>query len=195
MQEAALICHPATPSDCIERFEIQISLIEGAALCLRYTIVGQLGRVRMPVRCVPHRGQRLWEHTCMEAFFRAPGSTGYCEFNFAPSTVWAAYTFDNYRRGMRSLETALPIAVEIRTDPRRWELEALIGGLANCLNIEDSNRIAVGISAVIESTSGEFSYWALQHPSDRPDFHHPDGFALTLDWPAASLPQTTGSYP
>ena len=35
-------------------------------------------------------------------------------------------------------------------------------------------------TAVIEEADGTKSYWALAHPSDKPDFHHPDSFALDL---------------
>jgi hypothetical protein len=41
----------------------------------------------------------------------------------------------------------------------------------------------VGLAAVIEDVSGDLSYWALAHLSDKPDFHHPDGFALHLPGP------------
>jgi len=37
---------------------------------------------------------------------------------------------------------------------------------------------ALGISAVIESGDGTKTYWALHHPSDKPDFHHPGSFLL-----------------
>jgi hypothetical protein len=43
--------------------------------------------------------------------------------------------------------------------------------------------LLLGLSAVIEETSGAKSYWALAHPPGRPDFHHADGFALMLDAP------------
>ena len=35
----------------------------------------------------------------------------------------------------------------------------------------------LGLSAVIEDTSGRKSYWALAHPPGKPDFHHADCFA------------------
>jgi hypothetical protein len=41
----------------------------------------------------------------------------------------------------------------------------------------------LGLSAVIEETSGDRSYWALAHPPGKADFHHSDCFALRL--PAA----------
>ena len=38
----------------------------------------------------------------------------------------------------------------------------------------------LGLSAVIEALNGEKSYWALAHPPEKPDFHHPDSFTLDL---------------
>ena len=35
--------------------------------------------------------------------------------------------------------------------------------------------------SVVEEADGRHSYWSLRHPPGRPDFHHPDGFALALD--------------
>jgi hypothetical protein len=35
----------------------------------------------------------------------------------------------------------------------------------------------LGLSALIEETSGRKSYWALAHPPGKPDFHHADCFA------------------
>jgi hypothetical protein len=42
------------------------------------------------------------------------------------------------------------------------------------------------ITAVIEEADGTKSYWALNHPPGKPDFHHPDCFALELPAPDAS---------
>jgi hypothetical protein len=41
--------------------------------------------------------------------------------------------------------------------------------------------LRLGLSAVIEDDNGSLSYWALKHPSGKPDFHHPDAFALEID--------------
>ena len=38
----------------------------------------------------------------------------------------------------------------------------------------------LALSAVIETVDGAKTYWALAHPSDKPDFHHPDSFVLDL---------------
>jgi hypothetical protein len=41
-------------------------------------------------------------------------------------------------------------------------------------------RLEVGVSAVLQSSSGELSYWAVAHPGSEPDFHHREGFCLKL---------------
>ena len=54
------------------------------------------------------------------------------------------------------------------------------------LDLSDISEIAasddwqVALSAVVEDASGDKSYWASAHPPGRPDFHHPDSFALHL---------------
>ena len=41
----------------------------------------------------------------------------------------------------------------------------------------------LGLSAVLEDLNGEKTWWALAHAPDKPDFHHPDSFALELPAP------------
>ncbi|OGB15118.1 MAG: hypothetical protein A3B67_07385 [Burkholderiales bacterium RIFCSPHIGHO2_02_FULL_66_10] len=43
--------------------------------------------------------------------------------------------------------------------------------------------LVLGLSAVLETRDGLLSYWALHHPTARPDFHHRAGFAHVLDLP------------
>lgn len=38
----------------------------------------------------------------------------------------------------------------------------------------------MAFTAVIELANGDKSYWALAHPSNQPDFHHPAGFVYEL---------------
>jgi len=47
-----------------------------------------------------------------------------------------------------------------------------------------AGRALAAITAVIEEADGTKSYWALAHPAEKPDFHHPDGFVLELPGPA-----------
>jgi hypothetical protein len=49
--------------------------------------------------------------------------------------------------------------------------------------IQPHAALRVALSAVIEEEGGMLSYWALKHPPGKPDFHHPDAFALELEPP------------
>ncbi len=118
------------------------------------------------------RADGLWRTTCFEVFAGLSDGS-YAEFNLSPSKEWAAYGFDGYRKGMRDLAGSVEV----------FKVERLGDGLEVCAwlnwtNWPGSRRI--GLSAVIEGTDGNISYWALAHPSDKPDFHHPDSFALIL---------------
>src|SRR5689334_23534411 len=51
----------------------------------------------IPAAAESERAEDLWQTTCFEAFLRADGEKSYREWNFAPSTQWAAYDFAAYR--------------------------------------------------------------------------------------------------
>ena len=69
-----------------------------------------------------------------------------------------------------------PPAIVVRRDPRVLRLETEL----RALGLADDASWRMAISAVIEETNGRLSYWALGHPPGKPDFHHPDCFALEL---------------
>jgi len=119
----------------------------------------------------------LWKHTCFEAFVHS-STPDYWEFNFAPSTHWAAYQFSGYRSRKRVVETTAP-AIKVQTYPRRYALQALLR-LDSLSELLDAAPWHLGLSAVLEDKNGCLSYWALVHPPGKPDFHHPDGFACEL---------------
>ncbi|MGH8562518.1 MAG: hypothetical protein ACRES4_11180, partial [Nevskiales bacterium] len=71
-------------------------------------------------------------------------------------------------------------APEIRVQqmPDRFELRVSVS-LSELLVLD--GQIRFGLSAVIEAANGSLSYWALKHPAEEPDFHHPDSFTLSLN--------------
>ena len=152
----------------------------GGTLLLRYRLTGSMAAVRLPPPAASVRKSDLWRHTCFEAFVQAEGEEGYLEFNLSPSTEWAAYAFDGYRRGMRPAEATPAIAVE--QGPDVLDLTATLDLGAALPSAADWR---IGLSAVVETGEG-LSYWALAHPPGRADFHHPDCFALEL--PATDRP-------
>jgi hypothetical protein len=135
---------------------------------------------------LPRRGQRLWEHTCFEAFVSVKGSSAYYEFNFSPSGEWAAYAFRGYRRAAALGDEKLSPGITVSVAEDGLELDAVIH-LDRLSGIEPREVLRLGLCAVIEENNGSLSYWALKHPPGKPDFHHPDAFALEIPPPAKSL--------
>lgn len=166
--EVRLKPHPASPESPIDTLTVLFER-DGLALWLRFVAEGQMPEVVWPGPTEPGRADDLWRHSCFEAFVQA--DDGYVEFNLSPSGQWATYRFDSPRQGMRNaVEVATPGGLDLA-----WDMLALE------TRIELPNgAIRLGLSAVIEAVDGSFSYWALAHPSDKPDFHHPDSFILDL---------------
>ncbi|MGH6993643.1 MAG: DOMON-like domain-containing protein [Caulobacteraceae bacterium] len=146
-------------------------------LNLQYQIRGALESVKLGPRSESGRAEGLWRTTCLEAFVAPFGGEGYLEFNFSPSTRWAAWRFSAYREGMGEAELAEDPRIGVGSDAGRFDLRAEVD-LAGIAPAKASWR--AGLCAVIESMDGRFSYWALAHPAGRPDFHRPEGLALEL---------------
>lgn len=161
-----LIPHPAALGGPIA---ISVELErEPGALWLVYRVEGDPALIAWPT-VARGRADGLWNHTCFEAFVVT--DDGYVEFNLATSGQWASYRFGGYREGMRAAaEKARVLDVADAED---------MVGLEARLELPDGAR-RLGLSAVIERRDGAFSYWALAHPSAKPDFHHPDSFVLEL---------------
>jgi len=153
----------------VERIDVTIAMAPGGTLTLSYSASGTISGVRLPDAAAPERTDGLWQHSCFEAFLR--GGEDYAEYNFSPSTQWAAYRFDGYRAGMRDADIAGP-EIETTIAPERFDLRVAIDLPAGATRL--------GLAAVIEESPGRKSYWALAHPPGPPDFHHIDCFALDL---------------
>ncbi len=166
--------HPENRREAVARIEVDIQRPSPERLILHYALTGRTAEVIWPALAEPSRTDELWRHTCFELFLRVSGAAPYYEFNFSPSTRWAAYRFEGYRSGMTAAEATPAIAV--RSAPERLEMDVTLelGWLA------EAGLLRLGLSAVIEESGGRMSYWALNHPPGKPDFHHTDGFALEL---------------
>lgn len=147
-------------------------------LTLVFALEGDLSLLRIPESRLPRRTSGLWMHTCLEVFLMAEGGPGYREFNFSPSGEWAVYDFHGYRDAAE-LEIDLAPAIVVCRSGDRLELDAKI-----CHDFLPRGRpLRLGLAAVMEDSAGGLSYWALQHPPGKPDFHHTDAFALQLELP------------
>lgn len=175
----ALRPHPSTP----ESAWTVSALAERTAaneLRLRYRIAGALDDLRVPPLGAPRWGDRLWEHTCVEAFVAADGTSAYVELNVAPSREWAAYAFRGYREVEPFTASLLAPRIDVRRDAATIALDVSVA-LAALSSAYVGAALRVGLSVVTETTDGRHAYWALRHPSERPDFHRADAFALRLE--------------
>jgi hypothetical protein len=170
MLSAALERHSAAPCAALRGIEVSIER-EPEHLRVAYTFAGEIERLRIPPPRPARIAERLWQHTCCEIFVAREGAPGYREFNLSPSGEWAAYAFERYREGARLLDA--PPGIMVQQSAGRLQLAASIP----C----QDGKLRIGLSAVIEDQSGALSYWALRHAPGKPDFHHPDAFALKLD--------------
>ena len=161
--------HPDFPAD----YSIEAKIARDArSLTLRYRVTGAIAGIAIPPPATPIRTDELWKHTCFEAFLQPTPGDAYFEFNFAPSTQWAAYAFTGYREGMTPADVPAPI-IETHATDTTLELRVTLTDLP-------PGPCRVAVTAVIETKSGAKSYWALAHPPGRPDFHHIAGFAYDL---------------
>lgn len=179
---ARLICHPATPAGV--RLALSVDVQSRAdGMRLSYTLRGDTAALRIPAPAAPVPTDGLWQHSCFEAFVAADGDAAYREFNFSPSSQWAAYRFAAERERDVALEAREPVHLdppfcEVDTQTLVLSVRLPPAALPRCPAL-----LSLGLSAVIEETDGRLSYWALHHPGDRPDFHHPAGRSLRLAAP------------
>jgi len=183
MQATPLLPHPSTPDEALTSITVEVDSPTSDLLVLYYRVTGDLDRVALPPQAASKSQDLLWKHTCFEAFITLPDSEGYFEFNFSPSSQWAAYRFEDYREGAQAVVLSPPPRVICRRREGELDIDVDIRleGIPEIAKaIENRRELRLAVSAVIEDDQGRISYWALAHPPGKPDFHHRDGFALVL---------------
>ncbi len=175
----ALNRHP--DSRCVAATHIDVDVARPCvgSLVLSYVVTGKISDLRLKPIVAGGRADELWRHTCFEAFLGTAPGAAYYEFNFSPSTQWAAYRFSSYRSGMRvATEIGVP-RIKVESAPERYTLQASLK-LDALSGLPRDAGWRLGLAAVTEDTSGRMSYWALAHPPGKADFHHFGGFAHEL---------------
>lgn len=175
----ALIPHPDYPAPGIRALMVACRGLPDGSLELHYRLAGDLASLCLPDRAHPVEADRLWAHSCFEVFLARADSRAYREYNFSPSGQWAGYGFGAYRQRREGLELPAPCL--------DWQAAAgcleLIARLPGAALAEGAGALQLGLTSVLELADGRLSYWALHHPAPRPDFHHRNGFILTLTTP------------
>ena len=178
MTEHTLVPHRSSTGLAPLAIAASVELEGPSTLQLTYRLTGDVSQLAIPHHWRSQRAERLWEHTCFEAFI-APGSgSRYFELNFSPSTQWAAYVFDDYRKGMQPLSLARAPSIAATQTANELHVTAAIevGAL-----LDAPWPWRIGLTAVVEDRAGGRAYFALRHPRENPDFHDVAGFAVLLD--------------
>jgi hypothetical protein len=182
---AALIRHPDTAGKAVRKIEAGAAWRDDGTLALAYRVEGELAVLRIPPPAAPGRRDRLWKHTCFEAFVSVGDSAAYHEFNFAPTREWAAYAFRRYRESVPQKPAAIAPVIVVARGADVFELSVTVS-LEPLFALQSRAGLRLGLSAVIEENHGSRSYWALRHPPGRPDFHHAEAFTLEIPPPGAT---------
>jgi hypothetical protein len=170
--------HPDSSCVAVTHIDVEVLRLQAHNLTFAYVVTGTIRDLAVPSMADATRTDELWRHTCFEAFVGNSQSVAYYEFNFAPSTQWAAYRFSDYRTDMRVATEVDTPRITVQSNPERYLLRASLQ--LGQLSLSQGSPLRVGLSAVIEEISGHRSYWALAHPSGKADFHHPNSFALEV---------------
>jgi hypothetical protein len=178
-QPAVLTAHISTPSDAVRSLGVQVRADEPGILVFQYSLEADMSRVRLSPSGPDRRTDTLWKHTCFEAFVAPAEGSGYHEFNFSPSRDWAIYRFSAYREGMSPAEVGRVPEISVRGREDGLDLQSAVS-LSEIADLRDARHLRIALAAVIEDQNGRLSYWALRHPPGKPDFHHPNGFALEI---------------
>lgn len=146
-----------------------------SSLFIRCRMLGDISGVQISGNLPAARADNLWRHTCAELFLGVADNQDYCEFNFSPSTQWAAYQFSGYRNGMQVLQCQPP-CIQLSRSERSldWHIT---------LELPDKYRtlpLQTGLCMVVEDQAGKCSYWALQHHGLQPDFHRREGWSFRI---------------
>jgi hypothetical protein len=170
--------HPATPGPASDALTVDVSQ-SPAGIELHYRFRGDPATLRLPSLQAASPADRLWQHTCCEAFVAAAAAPSYREFNFSPSGQWAVYRFADYRQRDDSAPPPTPLPpIGFSHRPDGFDLRATIPR-----SLLPAGPLQLGLSAVIERTDGGKDYWALAHGSEQPDFHLRQTFIIHLSQP------------
>lgn len=178
MKDFVLVPHPTFRPDYVTSLIAKVSRLPADELLINYELVGNIQQICLPPATKAVFSDGLWQHTCFELFISSAETKRYYEFNFSPSTQWAAYRFSDYRKTESWQSLSVPKITSQTKDSRLMlSVEYSLQDCDDCLNRES---LRSGITAVIEDVRGKQSYWALKHPVAQPDFHHRAGFIASL---------------
>ena len=178
MRDRSFQLQPFSPTQAPKNLELSTRVQQtGQQLEITYQLQGDLDLLLLPSpQAQPQRKNDLWQTTCFEFFLAVFNAPEYWEFNLAPTGDWNAYSFYHYRRNMSEASnfSNLPLQV-LSHDQSSYELQTQI----NLQSIVSGNiALEISVTTVLADKKHNLSYWAINHPGSKADFHCRDGFIL-----------------
>ena len=156
----SLYCHPDAPPGAIQSIDAELERMDGGAVAI-FRVRGDISKLVIPPPADGGRADNLWRTTCFELFVTGEGAS-YEEYNFSLSGQWAAYQFDAYRSGMRSIDAQIETELYREKNELQFSVE---------IRTQFTNPVRIGLTAVIEETDGVLRYWSSAFAPGKPDFH------------------------
>ncbi len=170
--------HPSQKND-VPKAQLHATLIiDGAEIKAEFEFASDTETLIIPPLREPQasRKDNLWETTCFEIFLQPEGRKNYWEINFSPRGDWNIYAFDGYREGMKNESRLGAVHLDgLQADEKRCVCKFSVSLLGLALR---HFEMRIGLTAVIVTSDGKKTYWALKHASEKPDFHKPESFTF-----------------
>ncbi len=123
----------------------------------------------------------LWKQSCVECFLKESTQSSYREYHFSPWGGWNCLTFSDYRKKISpSVETPLVSGsygfhYEKETAFCDWTLPF-------SYSVEGLQSLLIHPTVILQHQSDPhcYTYCAITHPNDQPDFHQASYYQLSV---------------
>lgn len=146
--------------------------LSSETISFSYEITGEVNNILWASEVnSPKQKDELWTSTCIELFVAQANGKKYMEWNVSPTHDWANYKFNLYRERDNQSEVVIkPTISKTIMSEKTINIEFIlqVGELALFLGDKPWEFYP---SVILKLKDESFSYWAIQHLSDEPDFH------------------------
>lgn len=155
--------------------------VELGVLKVAFELTGNIKKILISnPEQLPSRVIGLWESTCFEMFIKNKKLDEYFEFNCSSANNWNVFHFQKPRSALKEYLSVANLASSTVKKEDALTLSFWIDLKKFPGSFWQEGQMNLGLTSVLESVSGELSYWALEHLDTKPNFHHGNSFTFQL---------------
>jgi hypothetical protein len=155
--------------------------VEVGVLKVAFELTGDLEKVlTSSPQEIPARVIGLWESTCFEMFIKNKNSEEYFEFNCSSANNWNVFYFQKQKAALKEFLPIASLASSSVQNKGSLRVSFWIDLERFPTSFWKDGQMNLGLTTVLESDSGELSYWALRHIDTRANFHMEKSFIYQL---------------